>query len=155
MVLTEIEIKNIIDNNLADLSNILPIKHREVEYTLLEAIVELRKLMPRNIGSIANIDVGGVNAGIVVSGDVTSCSAISPSAEGTTLTINLANSMDNLNYMVKPFIGIASTNSPILSAEIGSPIFKVISPTQFELAVVQFTPRFQDLKIYIETIQLY
>lgn len=107
----------------------------------------------KNTGWISGLDVGGTVGALATSGDVTSATAAAPTTNDSTVTVNLANAMDDLNYYVRSFIQSegADLNN---DNDISSVVFKPISTTQFQISMREITPVSQSLKIHMEVVQL-
>lgn len=108
----------------------------------------------RNKGWISGIDVGGSSGALAKSGDIVSATASSSGSpvNDTAITVNLVNAMNDLNYVVKMYV--QSEGSIGQDNDIGCPIFKVISTTQFIIGIHETAESTQSLKIHIEVEQL-
>jgi hypothetical protein len=109
--------------------------------------------VPKNIGWFSGLDVGGSAGSLATSGNITSAVASTVTSDGSIVLVTMQNNMTNTNYFVR--ISAQSESSNILdSAEIGTIVFKPVSVSQFQIGIIQFTPRVQSLKLHLEVIQL-
>lgn len=106
----------------------------------------------KNVGWIAGLDVGGTVGALPVSGDITSATASIPGSNESRVTINLNNSMDDLNYIVKMYL--QSEGSLNLDNDVFWPVYKPISVNQFQIEIRESVAVIQSLKIHIEVVQL-
>lgn len=117
------DLKGLSNTNLANNTNIHPSKHREVNDAIIDA------LTPVNYGSVSDItqDLSGGEA----NGNISSFTFTS-GTDFFKILCNLENEMPNTNYIVKTFL---ESNTAFLSSDscLGTPTFKVISTTQFEV----------------------
>jgi len=120
---------------------------------LYDKIIALLKFAPKNRGYFTGLDIGGTSGALTVSGEISSAIHTSSSPDGSVVLVTVNNSMGNLNYKVIASIESNSTN--VLSdCEIGSPVVRKISETQFQIGFIQFTPRAQNIKVHIDVISL-
>lgn len=107
----------------------------------------------KNKGSFSGLDVAGTTGPIPVTGDITSAVVSTPITGNSKIVCTMANAMTNTNYIVKMYV--QSLSAAInLDDDIGVPVFKPISTTQFEVGINEFTSVGQNLKIHIEVQQL-
>lgn len=109
----------------------------------------------RNVGSVSGIDVdsGTIGTSYPCLGDIVSCSLQAKSGKASNLRITVANTMTDLNYYVRPFVQSLSANIFSDNA-IGTPVFKPISATVFDLNIQEFDTQTQNLKIYLEVVKI-
>ena len=119
------------------------------QFNLLAGLVNNVK----NVGWFAGFDVGGSAGALATGGDISSASASIVTSDGGIVLVTMTNPMASTNYYVRSYCQSESSNF-LYSAEIGTVVFKPISNTQFEIGIVQFTPRAQSLKIHLEVVQL-
>lgn len=120
---------------------------------LYNQIVSLFKFAPKNRGYFTGLDIGGTSGPMTVSGNITSAIATAYSPDGSVVLVTLDNSMGNTNYKV--IVSIESNNTSVLTdCEIGTPVVKKVSATQFQIGFIQFTARVQNIKVHIDVISL-
>jgi len=107
----------------------------------------------KNIGWFSGLDVGDTIGALPVSGNLTAATAAKPSTGNSIVTVTLQNAMANLNYYVRAFIQ-GETASVNQSNDVGAPVFKVVSTTQFQLGLREIDGDVQNLKVHIEVVQL-
>lgn len=107
----------------------------------------------KNIGFFSGLDVGGSSGSLSVGGDIATATATIITSDGSKVLVTMANAMANTNYMVESYVQSEGSNV-MDTAEIGSVVFKVISTTQFEIGIIQFTPRTQNIKLHLKVVQL-
>lgn len=147
--MTKAQIETLIDENLADFSNIIPSKHREVEHAILDYATPISR--PTNIGFVTGLNVGASSGSMTVGGDVASATATSSTNE-TFITVNLTNAMVNTNFKVN--MTIESLGTLGLDNDINCPVFKIVSTTQIQISISETGSSAQNLKVHIETVQL-
>ncbi|KLT69932.1 hypothetical protein [Flavobacterium sp. ABG] len=169
MALTIAQLKDLVNINLADNSNIIPAEHRAVELALIDYIETLQPIsnsnLPLNKGYITanDADTGGFEVGIEIgiqlsnrlrkSGNVNTVTCVS-SPNNTILTVNLQNPHPNNNYIVKSWFELVPT-SPVLlqnTAAVGQPVFNIISGAQFQIVLKEWTGGIQALRLHFETV---
>jgi len=113
---------------------------------LEEAIANFE--IPTNTGSIGGVDLdSSTNATLSVFGDVLSV-VIEGSDSGTRMIVNVKNNMTD-NYRVQ--IQVESHGNLFGDNNMLSPVFKKISPTQFELGAEESVDGIQNLRFHIQT----
>lgn len=105
----------------------------------------------RNKGFFGNINAG--TAGVLAkSGDITSAVAtVAPEGGTTIVTVDLTNPMDNLDYLVK--IYPVSFGTLADDADIYSITPKIISTTQFQVAISKTGSQTTAIRVYLEVEQ--
>lgn len=168
MALTIAQLKELVNTNLADNSNIIPLEHRAVELALIDYLETLQPIsnsnLPVNKGYITanNAASGGSEVGIEIDVTVSSrlrkfgnVSAVTCASNNntTTLTVTLQNAMPNNNYVVKSWLELVPTSSVTLqtSSTVGEPVFKIISTTQFQIILREWDGVIQALRLHFET----
>jgi hypothetical protein len=140
------EIQALIEENLADFSNIIPERHREVENAILDYIDK-----PINFGTIQGIDVAGSIGSLTVTGDISACIASIPVSQVSKLLVTFDNEMPTVNYYVR--MQVKCNSADILTdSAIGYPVFKVISTTQIEVVIGENTGGVQNLTLILEAL---
>ncbi|CAC9972914.1 hypothetical protein ACFFLS_06085 [Flavobacterium procerum] len=169
MALTIEELKELVNTNLADNSNIEPAEHRAVELALIDYLETLqpvstsgqplnRGMITANNGSFGGVEVG-IELGIQLSdrlrhyGNTNSVSCVSM-PNNTVITVNLQNSHPNNNYIVKSWYEQVPTSSVLLQngSSLGKNVFKIISPSQFQIILKEWTGEVQALRLHFETV---
>lgn len=169
MALTIAELRDLVNVNLADNSNIEPLEHRAVELAIIDYLETLQPISnsnrPVNKGYITanNLDYnGGVEVGIDIittltpklrwKGDVTALSVniVRPTS---VFTVTMPNAMPNNNYVVKSWLELVPTSSLQLpnTSSVPEPVFKIISPTQFQIVIREYENQQQALRLHFET----
>jgi hypothetical protein len=145
--MTSAQIQTKINENLADFSNIIPEKHREVESDILQYIVDKSKYFPVNVGFITNVNIPVTSGTVTSGGDITT-------ATGTVngILCEMDNAMPSTNYKVNISIESLGTNS--LDGTIKAPLFKKNSVNDFYLILHETDGENQNLKIHFEVISL-
>jgi len=111
------------------------------------------KLIPKNRGWFSGFDVGGSSGPLSVSGDIASAVATVVTGDGGMVLVTMSNAMNNMNYKV--VVSLESNSTDVLAdCELGSPVFKKISTTQFQLGFIQFSLRLQNIKVHIDVLSL-
>ncbi|KAF2337231.1 hypothetical protein [Flavobacterium daemonense] len=169
MALTIAQLKDLVNTNLADNSNIEPSEHRAVELALIDYIETLQPIstsnLPVNRGYITanNADTGGSEVGIEVGvqlssrlrkvGNVTAVTCVS-SSNSTILTVTLQNAHPNNNYVVKSWFELVPVSAITLpnTSTVGEPVFKIISGNQFQVVLREWANIAQALRWHFETI---
>jgi hypothetical protein len=167
MALTIAQLKNLVNTNLADNSNIVPLEHREVELALIDYLETLQPITnanaPSNKGYVTanNQTTGGVEVGINLGttlsdklryfGNILSVT-VNSTSDYSILTVNLQNPMPNNNYVVKHWLEqIPSSATPIQNtSSIVHPVFKVISNTQFQFVIKESSNQTQNIRVHFE-----
>lgn len=169
MALTIAQLKDLVNANLADNSNIIPSEHRAVELALIDYLETLQPISNSNIplnrgyitannansgGSEVGIDVGGTTTTSQLrrAGNVTYVSCVSTGGY-IILTVNLQNPHPNNNYVVKSWYESVPTSSvPIQnSGSVSQPVFKIISGSQFQIVLREFHSQMQAVRLHFET----
>lgn len=168
MALTIAQLKDLVNTNLADNSNIVPAEHRAVELALIDYLETLQPIsnsnLPVNKGYITATSVAGgtVEVGINVgttqtdklktNGNITAISVVS-NTNKSTFTVTLQNIMPSNNYVVKSWLELVPTTAiPLInSADVVEPVFKVISTTQFQIVLNEANNQTQALRLHFET----
>ena len=169
MALTIAQLRDLVNVNLADNSNIEPIEHRAVELAIIDYLETLQPIsssnIPLNKGYITanNLTIGGVEVGIEIgiqlsdrlraTGNVTGVSCVSI-PNNAIITVNLQNAHPNNNYIVKSWYEQVPTSSVLLQnvSSLGKNVFKVVSPSQFQIILKEWTGEAQALRLHFETI---
>lgn len=108
----------------------------------------------RNKGWVSGIDVNDTVGSLPVGGDIVSATISSVGGNASKIIVNIANAMDNTNYL--PKIYLQSMSATITSDDnIYCPVFKPVSTTQFEADLNQSAEINQNIKMHIEVEQLY
>jgi len=163
--MTQSEFIDLVNLNIADNSNIVPAKHREVEIALSNevyanrSVIELQqilitnllKFMPKNRGWVGNIDIGAGSPSFTIGGDTIGVTSVSSSDGTSVFTVEFANEMPSINYMVKPFMEV---ESGIILQAAKMPIISKIDTTHFQLAISENSNFTQDLRLNYEIISL-
>ncbi|QCW21742.1 hypothetical protein [Flavobacterium phage FCOV-S2] len=128
----------------ASQNGIYPKEHFKIVENLISPI--------KNRGWIGGFDIGSTTGSLPVNGDIISAtSTISVNGE-TFILCAMSNAMANNNYVVKMYIeslgGLGADN------DLGCPVFKVISTTQFTISLNETFPSDQNIKIHVEIQQL-
>lgn len=169
MALTIAQLKDLVNVNLADNSNIEPIEHRAVELALIDYLETLQPIsssnIPLNKGMITanNLSTGGVEVGINLSTTLTdklrtigNISSVSVQAGGdfSIFTVTLQNAHPNNNYVVKSWIEICPVTSVTLpnTSTLSNAVFKVISNNQFQIIVKEYSNQTQAIRLHFETM---
>lgn len=107
----------------------------------------------RNVGYFENFDPGGPSMALGVGGDITVANTVNVTTNDSIVTITFTNPMANLNYYIRTFIRSmsASIND---DNDILTGVFKPISTTSASLAFREVTTDVQDVRVYIEIVQL-
>jgi len=168
MALTIPQLKDLVNVNLADNSNIIPSEHRDVELALIDYLETLQPIsssnLPVNKGYITanNASSGGTEVGIEVDVTVSSrlrkfgnVSTVTCASNGgaTILTVTLQNAMPSNDYIVKSWFELVPTSSVTLqnTSTVGQPVFKIISTTQFQIVLREWDGKVQALRLHFET----
>lgn len=109
----------------------------------------------RNIGTASGIDIfdGTIGTLYPVTGDIVSATLTGKPADASIIRIVLANDMTDVNYYVRMFVQSLAT--PIgQDGAIGTPIFKIINSTTFDMYIEQFQVLNQNLKIHFEVVKI-
>ena len=106
----------------------------------------------RNVGWISGLDVGQSTGSLPVSGNIVSANAVE-SGNNSKITVEIANAMANMNYVVKIYTEAESADL-YSDNSISQVIFKKLSITSFQIGVREFASEGQSLKIHIEVVQL-
>lgn len=169
MALSIAQLKELVNTNLADNSNIQPLEHRAVELALIDYLETLQPIsssnIPVNKGMITanSLSTGGVEVGINLSTTLTdklrtigNISSVSVQTGGdfSIFTITLQNAHPNNNYVVKSWFEICPTTSVTLpnTSTLSNTVFKIISGSQFQIIVKEYTNSTQALRLHFETI---
>lgn len=109
----------------------------------------------RNIGTTAGIDIndGTIGTTYAVTGDIVSATLTAKPMEASVIRIVLSNTMTDVNYYVRMYIESLATNINLDNA-VGSPVFKVINATTFDISIQQFQTQNQNLKIHFEVVKI-
>lgn len=151
MPLTKTQIQTLINTNLADFSDILPIKHREVETEILNFI---SNTTVTNTGFITIGDVGirPVGYSYSVGGNVLSAVVDTRTTNGEITKVTLQNSMPSLSYFVRTSIESIGTKTNMENDNDIHPIvFKVDTLTTF-FVYVEDMSRAQNIRLHIEAV---
>ena len=143
--MTKSEIQALIAENLADFSNIVPERHREVELAILDYIDR-----PLNKGYFGNINIGGTPTTQAVGGDCVSAVMTSPASGFSQVEVTVPNTMPDMNYYVRVFIqsdGDANTDTNVYA-----PTYTKINFDSFYINLKEPASVTQDLKIFFEVI---
>lgn len=119
---------------------------------LYDQIITLFKFSPKNRGYFTGLDIGNSSGSLARSGDVTSVSVTSTSGNSF-ITVNLANSMENTNYIVESSVQSLGASMDA-DNDISKGVFKPISATQFQIAFREIDGQVQNLRVHIKVISL-
>lgn len=114
-------------------------------------IVDIYRYLPKNRGYVGNIDIGAGSPSYTIGGDTVAVVSDSSGSGTSIFTVEFANEMPNMNYMVKPFMEV---ESGIISQAAGMPIISKIDTTHFQLAISESLAFTQDLRLNYEIISL-
>lgn len=117
------------------------------QFNLLAGLVNNVK----NLGWFAGFNVGGSSGALPVDGDILSATA-SIGDSGKVL-VTLKNAMSGTNYFVRMHVQGESANV-YTDVDICTPVFKILSSTQFEVGFREITTDNQNLKVHLEVVQL-
>ncbi|APZ82867.1 hypothetical protein [Flavobacterium phage FL-1] len=107
----------------------------------------------KNVGWFSGLNIGSTPGALPVSGNVTAAVMSVPNIRNSIVLVTLQNAMTNTNYFVRSFIEGQSTNLDD-DNDLGIPVFKVVSTTQFQLGFREIDTNEQNLKVHIEVVQL-
>jgi hypothetical protein len=168
MALTIAQLKDLVNSNLADNSNIEPSEHRAVELALIDYLEILQPIntsnAPVNKGYITanNLTSGGVEVGLNIGttlsdklryiGNISSVSVVS-TADYSIFTVTLQNSHPNTDYKVRHSIENAPTSvTPMQNtSNIYNPVFKIVSNNQIQIILKESGNQTQTIRLHIET----
>lgn len=155
-------IRSLISEYLVDFSNIQPTELNSIDTQICDALDSIDStvlglsntllgLMPKNEGTFTGLNVGNSIGTLTVSGDISSAVA-STTSNNSIVTITLANAMANTNYDVTHTVqGLsADVNN---DNDIGNMVFKIISPTQIQVAFKEVDANTQNIKVRIKVWQ--
>lgn len=108
----------------------------------------------KNVGWLSGLDTHDTSGALPVSGDIVSAVATVLPGDATRILVTMANPMDNVNYLVKPYLQSMSS-STAFDDNTYYPVFKPVNTTQFQLGVCQGFEENQNLRIHFEIQQLY
>lgn len=145
--MTKAQIQALIDLNLADFSNIEPVRHREVENAILDFIDK-----PINRGTIYSVDAGSNALSYVYTGDMVSAVNESAATNYTILNVTVAHAMPSMNYKV--VVTPESVGNMLDDSKLGAISFKKVSTTTFKLGIGSFESGVQDIKLHVDVIAL-
>lgn len=151
MPLTKTQIQTLINTNLADFSDILPIKHREVETEILNFI---SNTTVTNTGfiTVGDIDTRSVGYSYPIGGNVSSAVVDTKTSNGEIIKVTMQNSMPSLSYFVRTSIESIGTKTNMENDNDIHPIvFKVDTQTTF-FFYVEDMARTQDIRVHIEAV---
>lgn len=111
----------------------------------------------KNTGWFSGLDPGSsgqIGTNLSPSGDVTLATVTSTESDSSTVRVTIANAMANTNYFVSMFV--ESTGTITLDNDLGCPVFKPFSTTQFDMSIGQppGTTSVQNLKIHFQVVQI-
>ena len=107
----------------------------------------------KNVGWISGLDVRGSIGALAVSGNIVSAVASVYSSDSSKISVTMQNAMADTNYLVKMYFQSMSS-SLVFDDNVYTPVFRVVSTTQFEIGVAEGGAEGQNLKIHIEVQQL-
>lgn len=151
MPLTKTQIQTLINVNLADFSNILPAKHREVETEILNFI---SNTTVTNTGfiTVGDVGVGTVGQSYSVGGNVSSAILDTRTSKGNIIKVTVQNSMPSLSYFVRTSIETLGTKTSMeVDNDIHPIVFKVDTQTTFFVYVEDMSGT-QNIRLHIETV---
>jgi|694.fasta_scaffold127471_2 hypothetical protein len=137
-----------INTDLATGTNITASEHRGVESAIMNATI------PANRGFFQTLDVQGTSVGtnLTCFGDITAATVIQ-SANVSSVSVYVATSMLNTNYMVRIHIQSIGTDNN-QDATILCPTFITVSPTNFYINIKEPTGASQNLRFHLEVVSL-
>lgn len=151
MPLTKTQIQTLINVNLADFSDILPVKHREVETEILNFI---SNTTVTNTGfvTVGDVGVGTVNQSYSVGGNVSSAILDTKTSKGNIIKVTVQNSMPSLSYFVRTSIETLGTKTSMeIDNDIHPIVFKVDTQTTFFVYVEDMSGT-QNIRLHIEAV---
>jgi len=151
MPLTKTQIQTLINVNLADFSDILPAKHREVETEILNFI---SNTTVTNTGfvTVGDVGVGTVGQSYSVGGNVSSAILDTKTAKGNIIKVTVQNSMPSLSYFVRTSIETLGTKTSMeIDNDIHPIVFKVDTQTTFFVYVEDMSGT-QNIRLHIEAV---
>jgi len=102
-----------------------------------------------NAGWFSGLDVGVVGTLSVGEDVVSASSTITPN--NSIVTVNVANAMPNMNYYIDTRLEGLSSNLDD-DNDVGAPVFRKISTTQFQIGFKEFNNQTQSLKVHIQMV---
>jgi len=151
MPLTKTQIQTLINVNLADFSDILPAKHREVENEILNFI---SNTTVTNTGfvTVGDVGVGTVGQSYSVGGNISSAILDTRTSKGNIIKVTVQNSMPSLSYFVRTSIETLGTKTSMeIDNDIHPIVFKVDTQTTFFVYVEDMSGT-QNIRLHIETV---
>ncbi|HSE99906.1 MAG TPA: hypothetical protein VLA48_03335 [Nitrososphaeraceae archaeon] len=103
-----------------------------------------------NTGFFAGLNVGTTGT-LTIGGDITAAVTTLGVPPDSIITVTVANPMPNTNYTVDVKLQGQSANLND-DNDVATPVFKVISTTQFQIGLREISNNTQNLKIHIQTI---
>lgn len=115
------------------------------------ALVSLGNFIPVNVGYFTGLDTGVSSGALVVSGDITAATATSTSGDST-ITCTMANAMPDMNYFVRTHLQSLGTLG--LDNDTNCPVFKILSTTQFQIAIRESSATTQNYRVHVEVLKI-
>lgn len=166
MALTIEQLKELVNTNLADNSNIVPSEHRAVELALIDYLETLQPIsnsnQPVNKGYITATSTAGGSTEVGIDiltpkflkgvGNVSNVTGVS-SNDFTIITVTLQNAHPNTKYVVKTCLENMPNGTVLLqnSSNLLVPVFEILSTTQFKVILRETAGRLQALRLHFET----
>lgn len=109
----------------------------------------------RNIGWFSGLEIGGGSVGQTYArnGDVVSATLQNNSDAGSTVRIVLNNTMTDNSYYVRTYIEGLSLNMDN-DDDIGTPVFKPVNATTFDVRIGEYRGTNQNLKVHFEVVKI-
>lgn len=109
----------------------------------------------RNIGSVSGVDInsGPTGTNYAVSGDIASATLVEKPSNASVIRIVLSNTMTNSSYYVRTFVQSQSSTIGTDNG-IGTPVFKIVNATTFDLSIQHFQSQTESLKLHFEVVKI-
>jgi hypothetical protein len=145
MALTLTQLRQKVTDNLADFSNIVPEKVREVDNEIINFLEDLsNKSLPIKVGYISGLNIG---AGITGFGGNIIAAVHTAGTNGSSIESTLDSAIVG-NYKVQ--FDIESKGSTPSDDDLSYPVFRVISATQFEISITEPGNSDQNVTLHME-----
>ena len=121
-----------------------------------KAIIDALGANPvRNFGTISNIDInsGTIGSTFPVTGDLVSATLTAKPGQSSTIQVVVANTMTDTNYFVRVFINSQGSDVDD-DNNLGSPIFRIINATTFQINLIEYATQSQNLKFFVEVVKI-
>jgi hypothetical protein len=118
------------------------------------SLIALLRHMPLHRGFIQGLNpgTGPVGQTLSPSGFASALVTDLTGTTGTTFRVTLNSAMPSLNYFVR--MSLESIGTIGVDHDCGSPVFKKVSTTVFDISIREFASGTQNLKMHIEVISL-